>query len=1123
MSKLISGAGGGGGSRAPQQTIVQNVVAPTRTPVRDPDTLASKQYATFVDLLGEGEIEGFPSARAYARGGVEYNVALLKDIYLNNTPILRAAADPANPQVGDYNFQDIKVDARYGTQNQSYVFNASAAEDEKTVNTVVEQATPVTRTITETEIDSVRVTITVPRLERYTNEGDVLGTSVQLQVQLSYNGGAFTTVIDDTITGRTADQYQRDYLINLAATRPVDVRVVRVTADSGDTNLINAFFWTSYTEIINEKLRYPNSALVAMRIDAEQFNSIPSRSFRIRGLKVRIPSNGTVDQANGRITYSGVWDGTFAAAQWTSDPAWILWDLLTSTRYGFGDHIQAAQLDKWAFYSASAYASELVPTGFGGTEPRFSCNALIQNAEEAYKLIGDLCSVMRVMPYWSTGTLTISQDKPTAPSYLFTLANVSEEGFSYSGSSLKTRHTVAVVSYLDLETRDLSYEVVEDKAGIAKYGVITTQVKAFACTSRGQAARLGEWLLYSEQNETEIINFTASIEAGVLVRPGQVIEVADPVRSGVRRGGRISAATTTAITVDDATGLTLGTAPTLSVILPDGTVQSRAVSSIAGDVITVSSAFSSAPNVNSIWVLQNSSIETSQWRVLSVQEQDGSNYAITALAYNATKYDYIERDRPLQQRTVSLLNQAPATPSNLQANEALYESNGRALAKIIVSWRPVVGVSQYRIQWRQQNGNWVSETIPRPDYEILDTAAARYEIQVYALSATLKPSVQPATLTFNAQGKTAPPVAVTGLYANIIDPQTVELAWNLHPDLDVRVGGKILIRHTPRTTGAAWVDATTIVPAVTGNQTRKNVPFVAGTYLLRAQDDLGNLSADATSIVVEAQAQPQPVFVLRVGSSPVSQPTLTFAEDLTSPPFQGTATDMLYSVEQDGLILTNAVAWDSLPGLVDDYTSIDAVGGIAASGEYQFANTLDLGAVYEVNLRGRFVTRAFNPGNLWDDIPDVDALVAVDDVVGNPDAELQFRYSTNGIAYSNWIPYQSNLVRGRSFQFKVVATSGDQRENILIEELGMTALLQQQSQAGGPITSGAGTYSATFTNPFYSAPQVSITAENMATGDYATIANITRTGFQVTFRNSGGTAVSRQFHYLATGYGKEIL
>ena len=518
MTDIIRGAGGGGGQ---QQTVVQQVSAPARTPVRDADSLASKQFGTFVDLLSEGEIEGFPSARAYTRGDANYNRALLKDIFLNGTQILRQGADATAPQAADYNFQNITVETRYGTQAQTYIPGFSDIEDETSVNTIVQQASPLTRTITDSNVNAVRVTITVPRLERFTDEGDVYGTSVRLQIQVQYNGGGYTTAIDDTISGRTADQYQRDYKVAISGAFPVDVRVVRITADSGSSQLLNDLYWSSYTEIIEQKLRYPNSAIVALRLDAEQFSSVPNRTFRVRGIKVQIPSNGTVNATTGAINYTGVWDGTFAAATWTSDPAWILYDLLTSTRYGFGDHITASQLDKFAFYSASQYCGTLVPDGFGGTEPRFSCNALIQNQEEAYKLINDLCSVMRVMPYWSTGALTISQDKPTDASYLFTLANVSEEGFKYTGSDLKTRHTVAVVSYLDTTTQDLAYEVVEDTTAIAKYGVVTTNLKAFACTSRGQAARLGEWLLYSEGYETEVVGFKASLDAGVLVQRPQ--------------------------------------------------------------------------------------------------------------------------------------------------------------------------------------------------------------------------------------------------------------------------------------------------------------------------------------------------------------------------------------------------------------------------------------------------------------------------------------------------------------------------------------------------------------------------------------------------------------------------
>jgi predicted phage tail protein len=555
MTELIAGAGGGGGGKG-------GGGGAARTPTTERDGLDSRQYAELIDLISEGEIAGLKDG--------------LKSIYLDNTPL-------QNPN-GTFNFQNVTVYTREGTQNQDAIPFAGEIEDERGVGVTVRNDGPVTRTITDSQTDAVRITITVPRLEQITNEGDTVGQSFRLQIQIQYNGGGFTTVIDDTVSGRTGDPYQKAYLVNLTGAFPVDVRMVRITGDSNDLRLSNEFTWTSYTEIIYSRLAYPNSALVGIRIDAEQFNSIPQRSYLIRGIKVIIPSNATVDSTTGRLTYAGIWNGTFGAAQWCSDPAWILWDLLSSSRYGLGEHLDTAQLDKWSFFAASQYCSEIVPDGFGGYEPRFSCNVNIQTSEEAYKLINDMCSVFRAMPYWAVGSLTVSQDKPVDPSYLFTLANVTEEGFSYSGSSLKTRPNVAVVSYLDIGrfdpstgeqiqgTRDITYEVVEDAEAIAKYGAIKTELSAFACTSRGQAHRIGEWLLYSERYEGETVTFATSMDAGVIVRPGQVISIADPVKAGARRGGRISSATTTAITVDDATGLTAAGAE-LSVIMPTGTLK----------------------------------------------------------------------------------------------------------------------------------------------------------------------------------------------------------------------------------------------------------------------------------------------------------------------------------------------------------------------------------------------------------------------------------------------------------------------------------------------------------------------------------------------------------------------
>jgi predicted phage tail protein len=1127
MSELIRGAGGGGGGGG-TTVVQQTVVAPTRTPVRDPDTLASKQYATFVDLLSEGEIEGFPSAAAYARDSADYNRALLKDVFLNGTQILRQGADATNPQTADYNFQNVTLQTRYGTQAQTYIPGFSDIERESSVQVKVEQATPITRTITDTTVDAVRVTITVPRLEQYTDEGDVRGTNLNLRIQVQYNGGGYTTVIDDTIAGRTADQYQKDYKVSFTGAFPVDVRVVRVTADSVDTNLLNDFYWSSYTEITEQKLKYPNSALVAMRLDAEQFSSIPSRTYRVRGMKVQIPSNGTVNQTTGAISYAGAWDGTFGAAVWTSDPAWILYALLTNTRWGLGDHITASQLDKFAFYSASQYASATVDDGFGGTEPRFSCNALIQNQEEAYKLINDLCSVMRVMPYWSTGSLTISQDKPTDASYLFTLANVSADGFTYTGSDLKTRHTVAIISYLDLETQDVAYEVVEDKDAIAKYGVITTNIKAFACTSRGQAARLGEWLLYTEQYETEVVSFRTSVDAGVVVRPGQVIEVADPVKAGVRRGGRIASATTTVITVDDTaeTDLVTTGSATLSVILPNGTVETKAISSIAGANITVASAFSTAPNANSIWVLSNSTIETSTWRVLTISEIDRVQYEVTAIAYNASKYNYVERGFKLEARDITKLNEPKPAPSNLSASETIYESNGQARVKLIVSWGAVVGASEYQVQWRPLNGNWTTVNVPQTDYEILDTTAQTYEIRVYTLNGARTPSTSPASLNFAAIGKTAVPGNVQNLSFEAINANSGRLRWDETVDLDVKVGGKIHIRHSNLTDGSAsWSNSVDLIPAKSGSATEAIIPLVEGEVLAKFEDDGGRQSASETSIIIDLPDTLAPLTLINR------------REDQDAPPFQGTRTNTFYSDEFDALTLDGSELLDDVLN-VDALVTFDVMGDVQSSGTYNFAATVDFGNTFSIDFSRYFVTRGYFPSDLIDSrLGEVDTWSDWDGgVIDAVNAILELRSTTDNPGgtptWSAWQPFVNGTFRGRGFQFRTTLTSNDVAENILVDELGYLATVQRRTEQSNAAVSGTTNTAVTFPYPFFTGtasigglnaylPSVGVTAQNLQAGDYFQISNVTGTGFQISFYNSGGSPVTRNFTWSATGYGRQ--
>lgn len=1123
-----AGGGGGGGNQVVQQTIVQqqSTAPAARTPTRTADNLSSTAFANILDLVSEGEIEGFPSARDYTRGTDNYNKALLKDVFLTGTPVLRSGADVTDLSDSDYNFKGVTVTPRYGTNSQAYIPGFEATEDVKTVGVELKNATPITRQITDSNVDAVRVSIAVPRLERATNEGDILGTSVNIGIDVQYNGGGFTEVKNATISGRTADKYERDYVIELDGDFPVDIRVRRISGDSSDQN-VNPTQFSAYTELIYQKLRYPNSALVGLRFQAEQFSAIPSRSYRIRGIKVKLPNTATVDQDTGRVSYSGTWTGTFGAAQWCTCPAWILYDLLISKRYGFGDHVAEAQLDKFAFYSASVYSNQLVDAGLGdGTkEARFSCNALIQNQYEAYKLINDLCSVMRCQPFWSVGGLTLAQDKPTTPSYLFNRANVIEPGFSYTGSDLKTRHTVAIVSYLDLETREQNYEVVEDRDAIEKYGWVATEVKAFACTSRGQANRLGQWILFTEQRESEVCTFTASLEAGSLVRPGSVIEVQDPVRAGIRYGGRIAGAGTRTVSIDDASNIPSKDAR-ISVILPDGTVETKNIISRTGVLITVDEDWSTQPQVNSVWVIQTDSLEAQTFRVLAVKEKENHLFEIAALTYNASKYDHVERGYALASRTITNLNPIPAAPSTPKAEEKFYAANDKAKVKIIVSWSAVKGVPQYKIRYRADNDNWETATVTKPDYEILDTRAAAYEIEVYSINSLGRQSSDAATLTFNAIGKTAVPGNVQNLSFEATSDKEGTLKWDETVDLDVKNGGKVYIRHSSKTDGSgSWSDSVDLIEAVAGSATSAKIPLLEGEVLVKFADDGGRLSASETSIIIDL---PETLGKLLVEDR---------REDQDSPPFQGNKTDTLYDSGVDALILDGTASFDDVAD-VDAMANFDTFGDVESEGEYEFTSTLDLEAVYSLDLRRHFVTRGFFPSDLvdsrsenvddWDDwdgstIDKVNAKLFLrrtdDDPSGTP-------------TWGTWQEFANGTFKARAFQFKTKLTSEDVAQNILVDELGYVAEFSRRTeQSTSAVASGAGAKTITFGNAFFSGtasllgsnstlPTIGITALNMQSGDYFVLSSISRTGFTVTFKNSSDTAVDRNFNWSATGYGR---
>ena len=1085
----------------------------SRSPRTTPDSLDSRQYATVVDLISEGEIEGLVDGD--------------KSIFLNGTAL-------QNTQ-GEFNFEDVTVYTRTGTQTQSYIPVLTGTENARTVNRPVTQAVSVTESITDDEVDAARVTIAVPTLQKINNtNGDTLGASFRLKIFVQYaNGGFGDALIDDTVSGRTADLYQKDYLITLNrpnATDNVDIKIERVTDDSNDVLLTNAFSWASLTEIKYAKLAYPNSALVALRVDAEQFSSIPDRKYLVKGVKVRIPAGVTVDSDSGRIIYpeNFVWNGTLSAATWTSCPAWILYNLLTNTRYGFGNHIDTAQIDKYAFFAASKYANALVDDGFGGQEARFSCNTTIQTAEESFKLVNDLLSVMRCQGFWAAGSLTIEQDAPKDAAYLFTTANVTEGGFNYSGSSLKTRPTVVVVSYLDIDLQDTAYEVVEDHDGIAKYGVVRKEFSAFACTSRGQAARIGKWILYSEKYEKEVVSFTSSLDAGQTVRPGQIIQIADPVISGARKGGRIKSATSNTITVDDTanTDLNFGTGSFLYVILPDGTVDGEVadeklrVTDITDGVITVDRDFLATPNANSIWILESlglgdDNISPTTWRVVSVEEQDGMLYAINAVAYNSSKYAFVEDGEALQVRDTTNLDTIPSPPEDLEVlatvpiggteatKEVQFVLNGQVAIKITWHWQVPSGqtTKRFRVRYRHEDDNFTEVIVQGTTFDILDAKVGNYQVQVSCIANSGLLFSKPALANYTVVGLGAPPNDIRDLSLTATTDTLAILSWKKVDELDVQLGGRIIIRHDPRALASAeWNASNRIVDGVSGSSTQKQVPLLAGTYFVKAEDFLGVRSENETA------------FEVSLPEADARLTAKTYEEHNLSTPFNGTKTNC-------------SVVSGNLDLVPDPYVALGYADNLYFDGdggaEYQFQDTFDFGDTYDFILRRSIVSSPTETtGALFDSrsglFDDATGLFdgTVSDVVN---VVTYYRTATTASPsesdYGPWSEFVAALVRGRHVQIKAELETTDQLTNVSVDELGATLELTRRTETG----TGTSGNAVTFDNPFYQTPEVTITPTNLGADGFVTLTKST-TGFTATLTDASNTG----FSYTATGFGRAL-
>ena len=710
---IISGAGGGGDK--------------PRTPVEARDSLQSKQIAQIIDVMAEGEISGF------TRG--------LQSVYLNETVL-------QNPD-GTFNFRDVSVEMRYGVAWQEPFAGVSETEFEVGVGVEVLHNTPITRNISNPNIDSVRVTLGFPQLTTQNVEnGDLNGAFVNLRILVQSNGGGYVQKVSDRVSGKTTTKYQRTYNIALTGSGPWDIQVHRDTPDSASVALANTMIFDSLTGITSGKLAYPNTAMVHMRLDAANFSSIPSRAYLIRGRVVRIPNN--YDPLT-RV-YTGIWDGTFKNG-WTDNPAWAFYDMLTHPRFGLGQFVPQESIDKWTLYTIARYCDQAVPNGKGGYEPRFTCNLYLQSREDAYKVIQNMASIFRGITYWGSGAIVASQDRRGDAIMQFTNANVVDGEFVYSGSSLKQRHTVALVTWNDpSDFYRQKVEYVSDDAAIQQLGVVETQITGFGCSSQTQAHRLGRWILATERYATEVVQFETSIE-GCVLYPGAIFQTSDSLRAGRRTGGRIvSRANAQDITLDSPITYEQGHTYTISVMLESGKMESRtlvfAPDGTQSSQVTTTAPFSSVPAVGAVWVVADlGTLLPELWRVTALTEGEGGAVGVSGLAYVDSIYDNVERDIPIDIPPTSTINVRPPTPTSLGVSVSQYRVDSQITGlRALVSW--VSNVGRFRVSWRRANGQWTSREVAESSTEIENVTASVYDFTVTAISVAGRES-NPAKLTID--------------------------------------------------------------------------------------------------------------------------------------------------------------------------------------------------------------------------------------------------------------------------------------------------------------------------------------------------------------------------------------
>lgn len=708
-----------------------------KTPTEAPDSLRSVAIAKMLIAIGEGEFEGTPTAR---------------DIYLDNTPL-------QDPQ-GNMNFPNVKWEWRTGAVDQTYIQGIPSIENETTISTELRSGTPWVRAITNTQLSAVRVRFAWPALQSVDASGNINGYRIEYKVELATDGGAYQQVLSEAVDGKTTSLYERTRRIDLPrATTGWLMRITRLTINQNNNKISDTMQIAGFTEVIDAKIRYPNTALLYIEFSAEQFRSIPAVTVETKLKKMQVPSN--YDPV--ARSYTGIWDGTFKHA-WTDNAVWMTYDITTADRFGLGRRIKPWMVDKWELYRISQYCDQLVPDGKGGQEPRFICNLNLQSKADAWSLLRDISAIYRGMTYWAQGQVFTLADMPRATDFDFayTRANVIDGKFTYSSASERTRYTRALISYDNpANNYDTDVTAVTDAKLQRRYGDNPLEISAIGCTRESEAQRRGKWALLTNSKD-RAVTFKVGLD-GRIPLPGYVIPIADELLAGRPVGGRISAVNGKVITLDRDTQAKPGDRLILN--LPDGKCEGRTVQLVSGRQITVTVAYSVAPEPELVWALDADDLAIPLYRVVSVARPEPGVFEISAVQYDPSKFAHIDTGARLEERPISVIpiTVVPA-PASVTLTSSYAVNQGIAISTMNISWPSVNGAVAYDVEWRKDSGNWIKvQRTGSTSVDVTGIYSGAYLARVRSVSAFEISSIWKSSNLTNLQGKVGLPPAVLSL------------------------------------------------------------------------------------------------------------------------------------------------------------------------------------------------------------------------------------------------------------------------------------------------------------------------------------------------------------------------